>query len=263
MTLSRETFTDSATLRVFGDITDHQFIDAILWLAESGITVGCSREPLQYCPSRPVTRAQMASFLARALDLEAPEQPAGFADVDPSGGHAANIEALFAAEITTGCTRVPLKYCPSRPVTRAQMASFLARALDLEAPEQPAGFADVDPSGGHAANIEALFAAEITTGCTRVPLKYCPSRPVTRAQMASFLARALDLEAPEQPAGFADVDPSGGHAANIEALFAAEITTGCTRVPLKYCPDRPITRAQMAAFLYRARDLITAARGSS
>ena len=142
------------------------------------------------------------------------------------------------------------------------MASFLARALDLQAAPQPAGFADVDPSGVHAANIEALFAAQVTAGCTEQPLQYCPSNPVTRAQMASFLARALDLQAAPQPAGFADVDPSGVHAANIEALFAAQVTAGCAEQPLQYCPSNPVTRAQMAAFLYRARDLISAVRVS-
>ena len=186
---ARRTLTGSVTLAVFGDITGHQFVNEILWLAEEGITRGCAAH--SYCPSNPVTRAQMASFLARALNLEAPRQRAGFDDVDPSSAHAANIEALYAAHITTGCTQDPLAYCPSNPVTRAQMATFLARALDLEAPPQPAGFGDVDPSSAHAANIEALYAAQITTGCTQDPLAYCPSRPVTRAQMAAFLHRAL------------------------------------------------------------------------
>ena len=56
------------------------------------------------------------------------------------------------------------------------------------------------------------------------------------------------------------MDPSGVHAAAIEALHGAQITVGCAREPLRYCPDRPVTRAQMAAFLYRARNLIAAAR---
>ena len=186
---ARRTHTGSVTLTVFGDITGHQFVNEILWLAESGITRGCAAH--SYCPSNPVTRAQMASFLARALELEAPAQPAGFHDVNPSSAHAANIEALYAAHITTGCTQDPLAYCPKRPVTRAQMATFLTRALELEAPPQPAGFHDVNPSSAHAANIEALYAAHITTGCTQDPLAYCPKRPVTRAQMAAFLNRSL------------------------------------------------------------------------
>ena len=34
------------------------------------------------------------------------------------------------------------------------------------------------------------------TGCTTEPLRYCPSKAVTRAQMATFLTRALDLAQP-------------------------------------------------------------------
>ena len=177
-------------------------------------------------------------------------------------GHQFTDEIVWLAEegITLGCAAH--SYCPSSPVTRAQMASFLARALDLETPRQRAGFDDVDPSSAHAANIEALFAAQITTGCARDPLAYCPDRPVTRAQMASFLARALELEVPPQSAGFDDVDPSSAHAANIEALFAAQITTGCARDPLAYCPNRPVTRAQIAAFLHRALNPATSANSS-
>ena len=94
--------------------------------------------------------------------------------------------------------------------------------------------------------------------------------PPTRSggrRWASFLARALDLQAPRQQAGFADVDPSSVRVANIEALFEAlfeaQITAGCTKDPLQYCPRRPIMRAQMAAFLYRARGLISAVRVSA
>ena len=187
-----ETLTATATLAVFGDIAGSLFADEIVWLASENITVGCARQPLQFCPNRAVTRAQMATFLTRALGLETPPQPAGFADVDPDGVHAAGIEALHAAGITVGCTRQPLQYCPNRALTRAQMATLLTRALGLETPPQPAGFADVDPDGVHAASIEALLAAGITRGCGD-GTNYCPNRPVTRAQMAAFLHRARHL----------------------------------------------------------------------
>ena len=126
-------------------------------------------------------------------EVSAPVEPAGFTDVDPNSVHAPNIDALFAADITTGCNTEPLRYCPSKPVTRAQMATFLTRALDLTIPDEPAGFTDVDPNSVHAPNIDALFAADITTGCNTEPLRYCPSKPVTRAQMATFLTRAVPL----------------------------------------------------------------------
>ena len=126
------------------DIAGHQFSDEIVWLAEQGIARGCAAyaycpagpvtrgcAAYAYCPAGPVTRAQMASLLARALDLEAPQQQAGFADVDPASVHSANIEALHAAQITAGCSQQPLRYCPDDPVTRAQMAAFLYRARHL------------------------------------------------------------------------------------------------------------------------------------
>ena len=125
-----ETLTATVTLAVFGDIAGSLFADETVWLAEEGITVGCG-DGTNFCPNRAVTRAEMATFLTRALGLETPPQPAGFADVDPDGVHAASIEALHAAGITTGCTQQPLQYCPNRPVPRAQMAAFLHRARDL------------------------------------------------------------------------------------------------------------------------------------
>ena len=58
-------------------------------------------------------------------------------------------------------------------------------------PEAPAEFTDVDPQSVRAPAIAAIAAAGITFGCDAG--RYCPDEPVTRAQMATFLARALDL----------------------------------------------------------------------
>ena len=69
------------------------------------------------------------------------------------------------------------------------MAAFLVRAYNLE-PAEPAGFADTAGSWA-AAHIDALHAADITRGCFSQPLRYCPGRYVTRAQMAAFINRAL------------------------------------------------------------------------
>jgi hypothetical protein len=153
-------------------------------IASTGVTRGCN-PPLdtEFCPTDPVTRGQMASFLVRALDL-APADDSPFTDTAGSV-HTADIDALAAAGITTGCTAD--RYCPEDPVTRGQMASFLVRALDL-APADDSPFTDTDGSV-HAADIAALAQAGITLGCT--PGEYCPADPVTRAQMASFLVRAL------------------------------------------------------------------------
>lgn len=157
--------------------------DNIERIAEAGVTEGC--EPDRFCPSDTVTREQMASFLVRALDLPAADSNPF---VDAGGVHEGAIASLAAAEITLGCTDD--RFCPAEPVSRAQMATFLARGFELAAP-QTTYFTD---GGVHQENINAVADAGITAGCDRLGTRFCPSEHVTRAQMASFLARAMGLD---------------------------------------------------------------------
>jgi hypothetical protein len=54
----------------FNDVpTTHPFFQFIEALHASGITGGCQASPPLYCPDNPVTRGQMAVFLAKALGL--------------------------------------------------------------------------------------------------------------------------------------------------------------------------------------------------
>lgn len=165
-----------------------------------------------------------------------------------------DIEWLAARGITRGCNPpVNDEFCPEKPVTRGEMAAFFVRALGLSAGAGSDQFTDDD---GHLfeAEIEMLAAAGITRGCNPpANTRFCPNDPVTRGQMAAFFVRALGL-----PAGasdlFADDD---GHIfeAEIDRLGSAGITRGCNPPANdRYCPDRVVTRAQMAAFFHRAED---------
>jgi hypothetical protein len=49
--------------------TSHPFFQFIEALAASGITGGCNASPPLYCPDAPLTRGQMAVFLAKGLGL--------------------------------------------------------------------------------------------------------------------------------------------------------------------------------------------------
>ena len=168
---------------------------AINAIAEMGITNGCSADGTLYCPAQPVTRAQMASFLARALGLPVPEDPSVGAFTDIADNlHRADIRAIAAAGITLGCNDDGTLYCPNRSVTRSEMASFLTRAFDITVPEDPSMGAFDDISGDpHEDAIRAIAAAGVTLGCNDEGTLFCPHRSVTRSEMASFLARALDL----------------------------------------------------------------------
>jgi len=56
-------------------------------------------------------------------------------------------------------------------------------------------FGDVPPSDAFFPHVEALAASFITGGCSGG--NYCPNAPLTRAQMAVFLAKALGLHWPQ------------------------------------------------------------------
>jgi hypothetical protein len=167
----------------FTDIASSVHLASIEAIVGAGITTGCTT--YRYCPSRNVTRGQIATFLDRALDL--PAATVTFADVPADHPHAEGIAAVAAAGITTGCDEQ--RFCPAANLTRGQMASLLRRAFGLA--DGPQRFADVAPTHPHARGIWALAASGITTGCA--PDRFCPAAAVDRAQMASFLARALDL----------------------------------------------------------------------
>jgi hypothetical protein len=174
-----------------------------------------------------------------------------FADVPPGSLFSTEIEWLADEGITKGCNPPANDmFCPNDPVTRGQMAAFLNRALHLSASNDDA-FTD-DNTSVFQADINALAASGITKGCDPPANdRYCPNQTVTRGQMAAFLNRALDLP-PGVPDTFVDDDTSVFEA-DIDALAASGITKGCNPPANdRYCPNNPVTRGQMAAFLYRA-----------
>ena len=154
-----------------------------------------------FCPGDDMKRWTMAVWLVRVLDEQEPPPAteSSFADVDAGNRWLPHIERLAGLEVTKGCMVDPLRFCPDGPVNRAQMAAFLVRAFDLAAAD-PAGFTDTD-GNTHEADIDALAAARVTAGCTTEPLRYCPNKPLTRAQMATLLARALGLVEIPAPTG--------------------------------------------------------------
>jgi len=179
------------TCAVFVDTMGSSHEAALEALAGRGILDGTECAADRICPDDAIKRRTVAVWLVRAVDGEPPVVAwTRFADVDDRWWRH-YIERLAALEITKGCLAEPLRYCPDDPVTRSQMASFLVRSFDL-GPAPPAGFSDTGGST-HEDAIDRIYGAGITIGCDTNPLRYCPSQPVTRAQMARFIARALGL----------------------------------------------------------------------
>jgi M6 family metalloprotease-like protein len=115
-------------------------------------------------------------------------------------------------------------------------------------------FADVPQSYWAWPQIEALNNSGITNGCGSG--NYCPADNTTRAQAAIFLLRGKygsGYTPPPATGIFADA-PTSYWAVNwIEQLYNEGITKGCASSPLSYCPERNVTRAEMAVFLLRAK----------
>lgn len=191
-----------------------------------------------------VFTALMLATGATAAELA----PGGTFTDDNGNVHEGYIEAINAAGVTAGCDEAGTLYCPHDEVTRAQMASFLARALDLPPPTQDY-FAD-DDGTTHEDNINRIAEAGITLGVAEGV--FDPTGIVPRDQMASFLARAIPDLAPASIDAFSD-DDGNTHEDNINVVAANEISLGCE--PDAYCPNAPVRRDQMASFLGRALGL--------
>jgi subtilisin family serine protease len=176
----------------FADVGDNVHADAIDCVTWWRIARGTS--DVTYDPARPVTRGQMATFLAQAIQRsggELPEADRDHFDDDDGTTHEANINRLAAAGIVRGTGE--RTFDPNGEVTRAQMGSFLVATYQYRAalplPGIQERFSDV--AGTHAPNINAIAAAGITGGVQ--PDRYAPGRAVRRDQMASFIARTLDV----------------------------------------------------------------------
>lgn len=112
-----------------------------------------------------------------------------------------------------------------------------------------------DDGNTHEPNIEAIAADGITRGCNPPTNNlYCPEDEVTRGEMAAFIVRALEPTDDGGQDWFTD-DDAHLFENDINILAAAGITRGCDPpANTQYCPDDPVTRGAMAAFLVRAFD---------
>ncbi|MCG6964783.1 MAG: S-layer homology domain-containing protein, partial [Acidobacteria bacterium] len=171
------------------------------------------------------------------------------------------IQELYWAGITSGCATDPLRYCPQTPELRNQMAVFLLRSKERSSytpPPAVGAFDDVPIDDPFAPWIEELAARGITAGCSADPPLYCPNAPVTRRQMAKFLLSTLEGPLYQPPAAvgvFDDVPVGDPFAPWIEDLAARGITAGCSANPPLFCPNNPVSRAEMAVFLVKTFNL--------
>lgn len=171
----------------FEDVSANSYYyDAVQWAVKNGTTGGTSATT--FSPDAPCTRAQAVTFLWRAAGSPAPsstEMP--FADV-PADAYYRNA-VLWAVEngITGGTSATT--FSPDAPCSRGQIVAFLWRSKQspMVAAENP--FMDVNAADYY--HNAVLWAAENgITGGTGANT-FSPDAPCTRAQIVTFLYRAL------------------------------------------------------------------------
>lgn len=194
--------------------------------------------------------------------------PSVFADVPPGLWAASEIEALYFAGLTTGCSADAAGrrlFCPGSPVNRAELAAFLGRALHptpFVPPTASGLFGDVPASFWAAPWIEQIYRDGLTTGCgvSGSARLYCPQSLATRAEIAVLLVRAVHgsgFVPPPAVGLFSDVPVFFWAASWIEQLYRDGITAGCQASPARlFCPGQTTTRAEVAVFLVRAFHLV-------
>ena len=109
-------------------------------------------------------------------------------------------------------------------------------------------FADVANSAYYVDAVEWMLKREVTQGTTETT--FSPNLNCTRAQIVTFLWRAAGSPEPKGTVSFADVS-AGSYYAKAVAWAVENGITGGTGNGL-FSPDAACTRAQSAAFLYRA-----------
>ena len=159
-----------------------------------GISRGVDED--RFAPHRSITRAEMAAFLVRTLEragADLPEDPPSPFEDTADSIHADAIDVLAEVGITDGVDDT--RFDPRGTVSRGQMTAFIVRTIEHLLDTRISGdrwwFDDID---GHTHEQSIVIARDlgITLGASE-PRLFAPDNELTRAQMASFLARKLDF----------------------------------------------------------------------
>lgn len=171
----------------FADVPSGSYYeDAVLWALRQGITTGTGAAA--FGPDLACTRAQAVTFLWRASGSPAPKSAdTAFTDVVPGSYYYDAV--LWAVEngITGGTTAST--FDPDGICSRAQIVAFLWRSQESPAVDGANPFTDVSGSAYYVGAVLWAASEKVTAGISEDT--FAPQRSCTRAQIITFLWRAL------------------------------------------------------------------------
>ena len=197
--------------------------------------------------SRGLVLARLAHFSGFAVFAR--DSKKSFADVTPDnfGWARDTIETLAGAGILAGVDGT--RFEPERPLTRAEFASLLVKALALREKGEPGElFSDVKTSSWYAGAVAAAAGAGLLQGYGDGTFR--PEQKVTREEIAAVLARVMNLKPAGEKLSFRDSAKISPWAREAVAAAAAQgLVKGFPDGTFR--PDAPAGRAEGAAMIYR------------
>ena len=172
----------------FQDIENHWAREMIEALATQGIIKGY--EDGTFRPNEPISRQHVVALFTQAFEFETIRPATVFSDVAQNHIYYDEIMTMQRAGIIDGTNGT---FAPAAYLTRAQLAKVLVGTLQLT-PKGSSSFKDVSSSHWSVGYIAALERKGIALGDNGY---FRPEAPVTRAQLAAFLYRAMQQETSE------------------------------------------------------------------
>ena len=168
---------------VFDDVkpTDW-FAESVAWALKIGITVGTSETT--FSPNATCTRAQIITFLWRALGSPKTGAANPFADVKPTDYYYESAIWANKMGMVTGIT-----FDGNTPCTRASTVTYLWKNAGAPKTEATSVFTDVPAEAEYAQAVAWALANKITNGTSETT--FSPDNTCTRGQIVTFLKNTL------------------------------------------------------------------------
>ncbi|CAM3885188.1 S-layer homology domain-containing protein [Alkalicoccus chagannorensis] len=193
--------TQPASASSFSDVEGHSLEKEMNKAVERDILAGFPDGTAR--PDEAVTRAQFATFFARALDLPYQPDEGRFNDVDSSHTFAEGIFRASSAGLIQGYPDGG--FAPDQEITREEMATLIYRAMTnvLDMPsqqlEESVFIDEADIHSSHRSAVEANYFYGVITGHPAdeegTSFRFAPKDSATRAQAAAFITRMQDAAA--------------------------------------------------------------------
>ena len=194
---------------------------------------------------------ETAAPVEQETPLEASREAVEFQDVPDDYWAKPYIDALSERLVIDGLTDGT--FAPDAPVTRAQLASAIARAFPLNEEGAAIAFSDIEAGYWATGDIDKAVRGGFMTGFPDESFQ--PDLPVPRAQVLTALVTGLDSAVPDSPetvvARYGDAGQIPGWAiGKMAAATQSNIVVNHPNVDLLN-PNESATRAEVAAMIYQ------------